>query len=872
MTTTSNSSPEAGKTSPDGAANGSPPAFDPSNAARKRLARVVLQSRLAIFWEDLLPRLVPGLIVLGFYVGLSWIGLWPVLPVWLRIIALIGFAAAFVWTILPLAKVRWPTRAAALHRVELSSGYRHRPLAAIEDELSAGLGDSGSAALWAAHQRRMAKALAALKAGLPMPRAYRADPTALRVLAALLVVVGFASSGEDRWRRLVDLFPPEAGAQAAAARIDAWVTPPVYTGRPPVFLTGAATALRDPDAPISVPAGSEVTVRAQGAEALQVVYDTGAENAAKENAGDDPSLAKEPEASASAPTDRRVVLQQDGRLFVRDGETPVAEWTFSVEPDHVPTIRLLDDPEEQFSGSVKFSYLVQDDYGIVSAEADIKPVPDAKLPSNAVRRPLVEAPKFPLALPVGGEKSGSGETIQDLTSHPWAGSEVDIVLSATDEAGQQGWSEPHRFTLPQRRFAKPMARAIVEQRRDLALDANAQLRVIDAFDALLIAPERFFDEPKHYLGTRFAYQQLIAARSDEELKALLDLFWDLALTIEDGDLSVAEKNLRDAQEALRKALESGASDEEIAKLTEQLREALNEYFQALAEQLRQNPSAMQQMPDLNSQTLRPQDLDEMLRRIEELAKSGSRDAARELLSQMQQMLENLQAGRPQNMPNGMNQEMMDTLNELGQMIQRQQQLMDQTHQFDQNNGDRQPGQQGQEGQQGQQPGEMTPEQLAEALRQLEQQQGELAEQLQKLMEEMAKNGLPENGDLGRAGESMGKAGEELGQGELGSAVGEQGNALEALRQGAQGMIEQMLGQQGQGQGQGLARGRSPLDEDPLGRPRRTEGPDFGDQVRVPDEIDVQRARRILEELRRRFSDPSRPTFELDYLERLLKRY
>lgn len=838
-------------------------------AARKRLARVVFLSKLAIFWENLLPRLMPGLIVLAFYVGLSLIGLWPLLPVWLRIIVLTGFAAALVWYGLPLAKVRWPRRAEALHRIEVVSGYSHRPLAAIEDRLSAGRGDAASTALWVAHQRRMTKALLALKAGVPMPRAYLVDPRALRVLAAMLVVVGFASSGEDRWRRLIDLFPAEAGAQAAGARIDAWVTPPVYTGRPPVFLTGAATALRDPGASISVPAGSEVTVRAQGSDGLKVDYVSLGEKPAEVDAGDNVPAGEKTAASVEVPTDRRVVLQQDGRLFVRDGETTIAEWSFTVEPDHVPTIRLLDDPEEQFSGSVKFSYLMQDDYGVVAAEAKISPVPDTKLPQDGVRRPLVEAPKFPLALPAGNDKSGAGETIQDLTSHPWAGSEVDIVLTARDEAGQEGRSEPHRFTLPQRRFAKPMARAIVEQRRELALDANAQLPVIDAFDALLIAPERFFDEPKHYLGTRFAYQQLVAARSDEELQALLDLFWDLALTIEDGDLSVAERNLRDAQEALRKALESGASDEEIAKLTEQLREALNEYFQALAEQLRQNPSAMQQMPDLNSQTLRPQDLDEMLRRIEELAKSGSRDAARELLSQMQQMLENLQAGRPQNMPNGMSQEMMDALNELGQMIQRQQQLMDQTHRFDQNNGQQQPGQQGQ---QGQQQGPMSPEELAEALRQLQQQQGDLAEQLQKLMDEMAKNGLPENGDLGRAGESMGKAGEELGQGELGSAVGEQGNALEAVRQGAQGMMEQMLGQQGQGQGQGLARGRSPLDEDPLGRPRRTEGPDFGDQVRVPDEIDVQRARRILEELRRRFSDPSRPAFELDYLERLLKRY
>ena len=47
-------------------------------------------------------------------------------------------------------------------------------------------------------------------------------------------------------------------------------------------------------------------------------------------------------------------------------------------------------------------------------------------------------------------------------------------------------------------------------------------------------------------------------------------------------------------------------------------------------------------------------------------------------------------------------------------------------------------------------------------------------------------------------------------------------------------------------------------------------PDLGLSVKVPDEIDIQRAREVLDELRRRLGDPSRPGIELDYLERLIK--
>jgi len=40
-------------------------------------------------------------------------------------------------------------------------------------------------------------------------------------------------------------------------------------------------------------------------------------------------------------------------------------------------------------------------------------------------------------------------------------------------------------------FIKPVAKALVEQRRILALDANSRDLVLSALDALTIAPERF---------------------------------------------------------------------------------------------------------------------------------------------------------------------------------------------------------------------------------------------------------------------------------------------------------------------------------------------------------------------------------------------
>jgi hypothetical protein len=115
---------------------------------------------------------------------------------------------------------------------------------------------------------------------------------------------------------------------------------------------------------------------------------------------------------------------------------------------------------------------------------------------------------------------------------------------------------------------------------------------------------------------------------------------------------------------------------------------------------------------------------------------------------------------------------------------------------------------------------------------------------------------------------MGEAQEALGEKNLGRATDEQSRALDQLRRGAESMAEQMM-EGGQAQ---AGRGKGNNGRDPLGRPDRNNRPDLGLSVQVPDQIDIQRAREVLDELRRRLGDPTRPVIELDYLERLIRSY
>ena len=568
--------------------------------------------------------------------------------------------------------------------------------------------------------------------------------------------------------------------------------------------------------------------------------------------------------------ERRFIIKGDGAATLHGAGSDLT-WAFTAIPDRAPTITLLKDPERQVRGSLRLDYKMSDDYGVVGANAvfTLKETKDEES-SGRPAHPLFGAPEFKLTLPHARTRAGAGQTTHDMTAHPWAGAEVSVQLVARDEAGNEGRSKAVDFTLPQRVFVKPIARALIEQRRILALDANQKPLVLTALDALTIAPEKFTPEVGVYLGLRSIYFDLKSARTDPALREVVARMWDMAVQIEDGNVSKAEQALRQAQDALRQALERGASDQELKKLMDQLRAAMDKFMQALAEQMRKNPQQLARPLDRNSRMLRPQDLNQMLDRLERLARSGQRDAARQLLDQMQSMLENLQMAQPGQMDEG-EDEMDSALNELGDMIRKQQQLRDRTYQQGQNNRrDRQRGQRGQ-----QQFGDLQQDQQA------------LRERLNKLLEQLRKNGLGnmpqqgqgqkpgQNGQLGQAGKEMGKAQGELGQGDADNAVGSQGRALEAMRKGAQGLAQSMQ-QNGFGPGQGQpgrrGRARAQQDTDPLGRPMR--GREYSDDatVKVPGEIDAQRARQILKELRKRYGESYRPQIELDYIERLLKGY
>lgn len=478
------------------------------------------------------------------------------------------------------------------------------------------------------------------------------------------------------------------------------------------------------------------------------------------------------------------------------------------------------------------------------------------------------------------------------------GLKVQVQVIATDFLGQEGRSEIVTTTLPLRKFNNPVAQALADQRRDLTQDETLTEEAADILDQLVIRPQLYYEDSVVFLGMRVGsvrlrhMDELEGDARKRELAEVRSLLWDLALRIEDGNMPLAMQDLRAAQDALQSALNRNAPDAEIEHLIEQLQQALQQYMKALMEEAARRLAEGAELQSVDpSQTMDMRDIQSMMDSLRDMARSGAKDKAKQLLSQMRDLFERLQAVPslafdPRRQPNA--ESMMRDMQDLAE---RQQQLMDKT--FQGMNGAPQSGQgqpgSGQPGQsrQGQQPrsqqgqgqqqgqfGNPTPGQLG-------QMQQYLRERLGDIVRRMGEGGAEIPGAFGKADRAMRDAAEALSRGNTGEAVDPQGQALNQLRQGMQAALEAMRQQQsvsGQNSGQqpgnaGDPRANAPPDgRDPLGRPLSGQAGANNSDVVIPEEGELQRSREILDELRRRAGESRRSPLERDYIDRLLRQF
>jgi len=806
-----------------------------------RFATRLRFARAALMWERVWPDCWPALAVLGSFCVLGLFDLLPRLPGLLHAGLLLGFGAAFVIAVAAATKrAVVPDRGAARRRIERASGLEHRPLQALADRPSALL-DPQSTGLWQAHRQRMEAMARRLRVGFPAAGLAARDPWGLRAVLATLLLIGAVDAGVD-WRdRMARALTPvlPGGSAALAGSLDIWVTPPEYTGLPPQFLRPEMTET------IRIPTGSGLLAQVHGGGAVpRLTIDAEGRDF---EAVDQQNF----RTSATLTSGRQLKVTQTGAVL--------GGWAIEIIPDNAPKIVFAKPPEATTRAALRIDYQASDDYGVEAVKAVVQ---------RAGGDPG-ETIDIELPLPGLHLKEAQATSYHDLSPHPWAGLPVEIRMVATDALGQTGESEPVRMKLPERVFNHPVARAIIDQRKELVIDPGSRAAVADTLADLRERPRLYRDDAVVFLGLRVAEQRLRLNEDKPSITDVEQLLWDTALRIEDGRMSLAERELRRLQQQLQDALAKNAPDEEIDRLMQELQQALDRYLQALAENLARNPDQAEQPID-PSRVITGHDLQRMLDRARELSRDGARDKARELLSQLQNMLENLRMAKPGQMPQRGSSEAQQMMRGMHDLMQRQQQLLDRSFRAQQQ------AQQGRTGQRGQQGGEAqdgSPE-MGDAAGQQEGLRRMLGDMMRRLGDGFGEVPDP----LGRAERAMRDAAEALQRRHPGEAIGPQTEALDQLQQAAREFGRQMQPRLGRGNPEDDdvgATDREPRDRterDPLGRPVSNNGTyDQGD-VKIPDQNALQKSREILDELRRRAGERSRPELELDYIDRLLKRF
>ncbi|MEM1088039.1 MAG: DUF4175 family protein [Pseudomonadota bacterium] len=877
---------------------------------KSRIARTYRRLRDVAVWRAFWPFIT----VISIFLISALTGLYEAIPTAIAAFSTLLFLAAGVITLLRgMRRYSGPKRVDAIRALDEQSELR--PLASLQDRPARP--ETTGVSLWRAHEQRLTDAVRRLKVPNFSTLWRQADPFVFRGILPVAVLSLLIMNGAGSVDRIGKALTPDYGSLLGAEtiRIEAWVTPPDYTGRAPIFLEADQTDIR-------VPSGSQITIRAQAPSSPKLRLESDKRETL--------AFTKTPDGAYEA----NVTLEVDTDVSVR-WWGPRQSWRILTSPDDPPTAMFVSMPGLGEDDETDFTWAITDDYGVTKLELAIRPEDD---PSRA-------PDLIPIELGALNPKELTTQESIDLTRNRWAGTRVTVSLIATDGSGQTGKSEPYSFVLPSKLLLQPLAKAIQDTRvtllrEDTPYDVQTQqtdalkaggyftsaTQRMDAapagikrghtmLEALTYGTPDYIRDLLVYTSLRSAMRELEAAENTETAKALDEMLWAVALRAEYGSAADAYARLIAAKNALEEALRDGASEEEIQRLTEAFRDAAMNYFaarmaEAMANGLAEAGPQQDGAGGAGGPNLEGQSFADMLDALEDLTETGAADQARQLLSDITNMLENLEfqqgQGRGEGMPGMPGQqadgsedenvpeeerELSDTMRELSEILRQQRQLNDDTlaqqrgeRGEDGDNGSQQSQQNAQNGE-GQRGGDQAPgiEELPDWMQgendggggTLAEQQQRLADLVERLLErsengEFGAGNLVDEDTLEAIERAQRRAGNALEDGNELRALRNQDDATQQLRDLGLALAEELDERRAARLGEEFGNGTDNAQSDPFGNSPLT-GIGSGDNIDIPDQIERQRAKDILDELRRRYGDTIDEE-ERDYLERLLDRF
>ncbi len=871
----------------------------------KRTRRLTRKARARLFWERYAPVLALAAIAVSVFLIGSFAGIWERIGDPWRGFALAATLYVLIKTFISARKVKRPTTSDARRRVERDSGARHRPLDTLDDRPAL------SQDLWPAHYAAARDAAALLDPPLPRPVLAPIDTYYLRfALPAVLILALMVGVGDNLERVKRSLTPTwQSAISSHDVTFEAWVDPPDYTGRPPIYFKDKTN--------IDVPAGSELVARISGTKNATRLKLTGKHR------------------SRYLPLTRLGPKSFEARAIINDSRTArwrvgnlEKSWTLTALPDRAPTVDFKINPRADKRDRLAFTYSFKDDYGITDLSLDMQLLTD-----EPQRNPVIES--MPVPLPGYSVREADFETAAlNLTKHKWAGQKVSAQLTVRDGLGQIAKTETVYFTVPDKIFIEPLAKAVTEHRR-LVLEGQVPYaplpemtnadwahqpwfdtyetdkrlgrahpsvqRAAELIEAVTDYPQGLYEDPAVFMGLKHVLSRLRYAHSEDGLSGIPDDLWRIAIRAEFGILGTALEEMREASAALRDGIARRAAQREIDTLFERYNEAVDRYMEELRRKAMEEGNIAEGGQGGGGNQSNIDEIQALLDAIEEANRIGDTEGARRGLEKLAELLENMQiqltmspggGGDGEPFEGELSEEMKKSLEDMADLLGEQRELKDETEQAqrqdqDGENSDSSDAQNpsggagsGQQDDQALSPGE-----LAERQRALENALGGLAENLPSPdaqsqggslgnEEDETGSGGAEDGENGQtpgealadAERAMGDSAQALGRGDLDGAASAQADAIEALRRAGRGLAEQARRNQS-----GSQEAQGGDNTDPLGRENSGQNDDES-EADIDSRDNATRSRELLDELRRRAAEQEREEQERQYLERLLKRF
>lgn len=775
--------------------------------------------------------------------------------------------------------------------------------------------------LWQNAQIQILYKFQQLKISAPRAFILRKDPAGLRFIAFLMFICGMLISGHQWQDRIYNGMLPfkPASIIAGSTDINLWITPPNYTQKPQIRLSDKMP----PSEFLEIPQGSKIRIRLYSSlgKYFTPTLTMGEVYMPLNDLGeglygiDDIDIAQ----------GQRLKIQQAFITRFSTAYTYIADQVPHIknniityesnDPDIVVMSDLNNDTEKEAAedappaktyeildnSHIRIPLIVSDDYGVKDLHMRLN------IDKMVISLPLAQNFEETRLVMSGADSDFKISPVYDFTWHSWAGLPVSLTFTAIDDIGQSATLDEINIILPEREFKHPMAQSLIAMRKRLAWDYNDSFfDIADNLETLLTAPDYFQNNKGIFLSIRAASSRLRYSNplpKAERIKAaqsVIDLLWHAAITIEDGDLSMAMRELRDAQRALENAMRNPDTDkDEIARLMDNLRNKMSNYFAEMQREMQKRQQDGKDNPQFSaedfSQIISPDMLSKIMQDIEAALRAGDTQKAQDLMSKMQRMMEMMDPSKMAQLPMDM-QVMKEGVNELQELIEQQEFLLDKTGQYIKGMNDHAwkkdikpldiPSIQkmledfGIEGTlPTPQKDKIKPEESINpddkskpSLSDFKTDQEALRYILGQLMLDVAEH-------VGEIPESMGLAEQEMrgSENELGNeaprkASEHQELAIKYLKESQKQLSEQFRQRMQQMIGISMS-GSQRLD--PLGRPMGDEDPNgqnAGSDVKVPDEVQKKRVDEILRMLRERSGDRSRPDEELDYLRRLLRQF